>query len=563
MNKKELIKQIYKGNKFNFLFLLIASIFEATVFVIISIMLEKVMAIIETNELSELYKQGFIFLALLVLSIIIYFFLMHIKPKYKRKAISQYKNTIYNNLLKKNIENFNKNETSIYISALTNDVNYIEENYIFNIFEIITQLTLFIFSLVVMLLYSPTLTLVSVLLSLLPLIVMLLVGSKLSYHEKRISDVNGSFMHFLKDNLLGFSTIKVFKSENKINELFKNKNDSLEQTKAKKVGTTVLIEFLQTATSLIAQFGVFFIGAYLCIKKGSIQGSVIILFVQMMNSILGPLIQVPTLISKRRACIPLFEKIANIISENTNVDNKEKVSFENEINLKEIHYQIDDKVILDNINYKFEKNKAYAIVGTSGSGKTTLMNILSGKIQSYNGTVLYDELNTKNCSIDSLFEINSIVEQNVFVFDDTIKNNITMYSNFDNQVLNEIINKTGLSELIKEKGEDYKCGENGCNLSGGEKQRISIARALLKQSKIIMMDEATSALDQETSTIITNNILDLQDITKIIITHKLDEKILKRFDEIIVMKNGNIVETGDFDSLIERNGLFKSIYEIS
>ena len=191
------------------------------------------------------------------------------------------------------------------------------------------------------------------------------------------------------------------------------------------------------------------------------------------------------------------------------------------------------------------------------------MNILSGKIQSYNGTVLYDELNTKNCSIDSLFEINSIVEQNVFVFDDTIKNNITMYSNFDNQVLNEIINKTGLSELIKEKGEDYKCGENGCKLSGGEKQRISIARALLKQSKIIMMDEATSALDQETSTIITNNILDLQDITKIIITHKLDEKILKRFDEIIVMKNGNIVETGDFDSLIESNGLFKSIYEIS
>ena len=99
------------------------------------------------------------------------------------------------------------------------------------------------------------------------------------------------------------------------------------------------------------------------------------------------------------------------------------------------------------------------------------MNILSGKILSYNWNVFYDNINIKDYSINLLFEINSIVEQNVFVFDGTIKNNITMYSDFDDEILNEVINKTGLSELLKDKREDYKCGENGNNLSGGEKSK--------------------------------------------------------------------------------------------
>ena len=554
---------IYKGNIFNFIVLTFTSLFQTAALIIISLMLEKIMAIATAKDLEALYEQGIMFLVLFGLSVLMYMLITYLKPKYQKKAITQYKNNIYTHILDKNIANFNKHNTSTYISALTNDVTKIEEDYLFSAFDLITNITLFICTIVVMLIYSPLLTLSGIILSLLPFIGAIIVGGKLSFHEKEISDQNASFMHFIKDNLIGFSTIKVFKSEEKIKELFVKNNNVLESKKASKTKTLALMEMVQTVLSLVSQFGVFFIGAYISIKTGDIAPSVILLFVQLMNYIISPLMQIASSLSKRLACKPLFTKISEIIQKESDTTQGQSIDNIDEITISNLKFMYDDKVILNDITHKFERNKAYAIVGTSGSGKTTLINLLLGKYNNYSGNIHYNNTELREISVDSLFEISSFVEQNVFVFDDSIINNITMYSNVEEELLKEAINKSGLAKLIEEKGPDYRCGENGCNLSGGEKQRISIARALVKKSQLLLLDEATSALDNETSLSITNNLLQIDNTTKIMITHRLDEEILTKFDEIIVMKNGNIAEYGTYKELIDNNATFKSLVELN
>ena len=560
---KSVKSYIYKKNIINFIVLTFLSLLQTAMMIIISLMLEKIMAIATAKDLDGLYKQVILFLILLPTSVIMYLLIVYLKPKYQKKAITQYKNNIYAHILEKNISNFNKHNTATYISALTNDVHKIEEDYLFSAFDLIINITLLIGTIVVMIIYSPLLTITGIVLALLPFIGAIIVGGKLAFHEKEISNQNASFMHFVKDNLIGFSTVKVFKAEQKIKELFIKNNNILEDKKAAKTKTLALMEMVQNILSITSQQGVFFIGAYISITSGDITPSVILLFVQLMNYIINPLMQIPTSLSKRLACKPLFKKIAEIIEREIDNNEEELIEKIEDIRISNLTFMYDEKVVLDDVTYEFKKNKSYAIVGASGSGKTTLINLLIGRENSYSGNIYYNNIEARQLSLDSLFEITSFVEQNVFVFDDSIINNITMYSNIEEDVLNDVIVKSGLKDLINEKGRDYRCGENGCNLSGGEKQRISIARALINKSQLLLLDEATSALDNETSIVITYNLLEIANTTKIMITHRLDEEILNKFDEIIVMKNGKIVESGKYDELINNNSTFRSLVEFS
>ena len=138
-----------------------------------------------------------------------------------------------------------------------------------------------------------------------------------------------------------------------------------------------------------------------------------------------------------------------------------------------------------------------------------------------------------------------------------------MFQKFSADDIDKAINMSGLKALIEEKGLDYICGENGSGLSGGEKQRISIARSLLRKSQVLLVDEATAALDKETAYNVSNSILNLDGVTSIVVTHSLDEGLLKQYDEIITLKNGYIIESGSFESLIRNKGYFYSLFTVS
>lgn len=140
---------------------------------------------------------------------------------------------------------------------------------------------------------------------------------------------------------------------------------------------------------------------------------------------------------------------------------------------------------------------------------------------------------------------------------------MTMFQEFPEEKVSDALEKAGLAELIRQKGAGYLCGEDGCNLSGGEKQRISIARCFLKDASVLIADEVTAALDAETAVHVMDEILRMRQMTKIVVSHKMNQRLLRRYDRIIVMKNGKVRETGTFDELMEKKEYFYSLYNVA
>lgn len=560
--KKEFIRQFYKKNKLNLILSIISSILLGILMLAISIMLQVVIDIASNGTINQLYKVGLLFIGLVVVGILVYLLNNTVIPCFVAKAIKQYKQYAFSLIVKQSNTEFKEKGQDQFVSSLTNDIVTIENEYIAKIPSLVFNIVIFIGALVLMFINNYILTIVGIVLSLLPFVLTLLFGPKIEKNEVKVAKSNEDFLHLNNDVLSGYSVIKSFKVESKIISLFNKSNEDLEKAKTKKNKLALDVEGIITIASIVAQFGVFFVGAYLCLTTSNFTAGSIVLFVQLMNYVVGPLGQIPQIIAKRSAAIPLINKMSEICKSNENL-NETLATFDNNITFKNVTFKYDEKVIIDNFSYTFEKNKSYAIVGPSGAGKSTILNLLMGLYKDYEGSINYDENEISILNQDSIYDVLSLIEQKVFMFDASLYNNITMYNEYSKDEIDDAINKANLVTLVNEKGIDYVCGQGGGNLSGGERQRISIARSLLKKSKLLLVDEATSALDNQTSLSISNEILALKDTTKIVITHRLDEVTLRKYDHILVLKDGKLVEDGSFDKLVNENGLFSSMYKIS
>lgn len=234
------------------------------------------------------------------------------------------------------------------------------------------------------------------------------------------------------------------------------------------------------------------------------------------------------------------------------------------IELNQVRFGYEEgQTVLDGVSLRFEPGKRYALVGGSGAGKSTLLNLLMGAYDSYEGSITVNGKELREIDTDSLYDLEGLIGQSVFLFDDTIRNNMTMFTDFDDALVSRAAEQAGLSALIREKGESYRCGENGVGLSGGERQRISIARCLLRKTPVLLVDEATAALDAETAAAVTGAILDLEGTTRIVVTHRLEASLLRRYDEIIVLKNGRVCEQGGFEALMAKRGQLYSLFTVA
>lgn len=567
-NKKknrEFIRQLYYKNRINFIVTIILTIAMSSLNLMISWLIQQIMDCTANQDMQALVRSAWIVIIVVVIYTIANVMYRAVYPRFLQRAMQQYRDYAFSRLTQKSLRSFSKEGTALYVSALTNDCTSIENNYLAATFTLIELLFCFLGALIMMLYYSPVMLVLAVALSFLPVAVSMTAGNRLTEQEKEISKKNERFVSIVNELLSGFPVIKSFRAETQASRLFSQRNEQAEEAKKNKRRTEQLISLLANDAGIIAQMGIFLAGAWLAISGKGVTAGVVIVFVQLMNYILNPISQVPLLWSNRKAAIALMEKLSDALSENVREEGREKLNgFSEKIEVKDLTYGYEpESPVLKDLDVQFDAGKSYAIVGGSGSGKSTLLNLLMGSSSNYQGEICIDGVSIKNIESESLYQLMTSVQQNVFVFNDTIRNNVTMFHEFPDKEVTLALERSGLSEFIEKRGEEFVCGENGANLSGGERQRISIARALLRKSPILLVDEATAALDAATARAVSFSILNLVGMTRIVVTHRLEEAILRRYDKILVMKNGTICEQGNFDTLMQQKGQFYSLFQIA
>ena len=493
------------------------------------------------------------------------FISLRLKNKLVRQIMSRYKNKVFQSILDRDYRDFSKEKSGKFISVLTENMKKIEQDYLHQYFNISKNLSLMIFSLLAMFIGNWFLTLLVIIASIIPMMISGFIGQKSASLQNRAMVADQKYLAKVKDILAGFLVIKSFNVKEAIRQDYRNESEKLDEIYFMKGKFDVLANVISQLSGMIVFLVAFGGGMYLVFNGYTTIGSVTAI-VQLVNFVVMPLNEVGMGMSKFRegqATLDAFE-VKDVIELQTG---KMKEYFDDVISFSNIDfsYPNTEEKIFNHLSLKIQKGEKIAIVGMSGSGKSTLLNLLLRFYDVTSGHISIDNQDIQAISAESLYNLMTIVQQDIYIFDDTLRANITLNQSFTDEEIKKAVQQSGLESYVLENelGLQALCGENGSNLSGGQKQRVSIARALIRKTPILLLDEATSSLDNQVTTEIESSILDIQNLTALVVTHKLNENILKKYDRILFMKDGVIVEDGSFSDLMDRRGEFYKLFELS
>ena len=493
------------------------------------------------------------------------FISLRLRNKLVRQIMSRYKNKVFKSILDRDYREFSKEKSGKFISILTENMKKIEQDYLHQYFNISKNISLMIFSLVAMFIGNWFLTLLVIIASIIPMMISGFIGQKSASLQNSSMIADQKYLAKVKDILAGFLVIKSFNVKEAIGQDYKNESEKLDEIYFIKGKFDVLSNVISQLSGMIVFLVAFGGGMYLVFGGHTTIGSVTAI-VQLVNFVVMPLNEIGMGMSKFRegqATLDAFE-VKDVIELQTG---KTKEYFDDVISFSNVDfsYPNTEEKIFNKLSLQIKKGEKIAIVGMSGSGKSTLLNLLLRFYDVTSGYISIDNQDLQAISAESLYNLMTIVQQDVYIFDDTLKANITLSQSFTEDDIKKAVQQSGLESYILENelGLQTLCGENGSNLSGGERQRLSIARALIRKTPILLLDEATSSLDNKVTTEIENSILEIQDLTVLVVTHKLNKSMLKKYNRILFMKNGVIVEDGSFDNLMDRKGEFYKLVELS
>lgn len=553
-----MLKKIFKKNRYKFLLSLIPVIIVGIMAPLRSYIMQ---LLIDSSNYKELLGKCLI---AAVFSIGVFIF-EWVSKKSQTIVVRDIEKDMRDQLMHKlfyiSANQFEKKGLAYYLSKFTTDINIILNDGVNNVYGMIMQAVFVVVAVIYLLCVEPFMIVVAV--SMVQFGVPGILKKKIASSRKEYTEALEVYLDGIKSDLGGHKVIRTFDAvkqilgkQQKRSDFVCRKNEYSSQTL---YWAQALASFVNNGAFLIVLGSCMFFAV-----AGRITVGEIVAITNMMNFVLTPCRAISNGMIQLKSMEKVTAELEALLEQESENDNKENLE-ENiqEICLDNVDQKISENFSLDKLTLTFEKGKKYAIVGKSGSGKSSIIKLLTEYGADYTGRVLINGHELLGLNKESIMHISPVCYQQTYIFNDTVFNNVALYQNYSKDEVIEALQKAGIYDTIQKlpEGVDEKIQENGINFSGGELQRIALARLFLRNKAMTFLDEITSGLDNATAYEIEKRLLD-EDMTIINITHRYNKALMQKYNEIIVMDAGKIVERGTFDELLEKEGQFFRLYKV-
>lgn len=465
------------------------------------------------------------------------------KAKYRRVLKANVSNDLYSSLMCQSYSGFQTKSTGSKLALFTNDIKMVDESYFFPLLTMIGQIIVAIVILIYVVHINIYVCLMMILIALITLMIPKFRAKRMSKLSNQLSSYAETYNSKLKEIFQSFDVIHDYG----VLPSFLKKGKQVISTMEKRQGdVNASISLTGNWSNSVAATGqlVYMVVIGVMILYGYIDKIYLMPVINISNDFISAICEISSALSGFKSVEGVSQKLLAIIDEKSE-EREVQSNCENGILFKNVDFGYNDELLLKNFSFHFEKGKKYVIVGDSGSGKSTLLKII---------------LNYYPISAGSVNQLDyhhvSVIHQESHIFNDTLRNNLSLGMEIEESKLKKCLEFVGLDDF----GLDQIVSEDGGNISGGQLQRISIARAMAHLKEVLLCDEITSSLDNTIARKIEHNILDTENETVLYVTHKLYEDTLSRFDQILMMRNGTILECGTFDELMDKKQAFYHLY---
>lgn len=560
------MKKYLYSNKKEFIMYLLTVPIMAIMSILFCKALQPVLDIVLTGKQKDFAKYSILAICFAILDMTATALCKRSKEKYRAAFLKDVKKDIFAGIFKKDIVAFSSKGSSYYMNILNRDVYQMCESYFDALCGIYRVAVCFAVTFVTLVFISPYIALLNIAVGLLSVIIPGRFERKLNDAQNNASNNAENYIRDIKDSFGGFSTIKLFNIQNKIMVKVNVANVAQEDSTYKSNMLNYYVGWISMLCTSLSYVLTIVVGTWL-VLRGSMTAGMVLMISQLIGGILSPFEELPMYVAEYKSVGDLKEKINSMldVSEERETDKADIMGDNTGLSLSNVSFSYDGEVNqIEDISVQFEPGKKYVIVGESGSGKSTLAKLIMGFYDN-SGEIKLDGVELADYKREQLYGSLNYMQQDVFLFADSLYNNITLYKKYDSECVEDVIDRAGLREFVDSLPDGLLTlvSENGSNLSGGEKQRIGIARALLSGAKYLVLDEVTASLDAIMENQIENTILDISSVGSIIITHRLNPNLLNRCDEIIVLRDGRIAEKGSFNELMQQKGYFYGFYIVN